>query len=252
MRWEKVIDEQNCTLTKDEINAIFPTKRYKTLKPPPTLKDQECNSLVKGTNHVLYELDDLMRSYMHDILVVIESHLLDTDYNMHVEIKERKIMKLLLKVKNRTPLMCKSTLCQLIDTACEFGPGPLFNKILPLLMSPTLKDQEHHLLVKVIDSMLYKLDNHVHSYVHKILIIIEPLLIDEFYLMCVETREIISNLSKAAILSTMIATTKPDTIDNLDQYMSNTTARAFSIVTAALMSALLPFLKATCQSKKSW
>uniref|UniRef100_A0A0E0G118 TOG domain-containing protein n=1 Tax=Oryza nivara TaxID=4536 RepID=A0A0E0G118_ORYNI len=168
------------------------------------------------------------------------------------EQKERKIMKLLLKVKNGTPPQRKTALRQLTDKAREFGAGPLFNKILPLLMQPTLEDQERHLLVKVIDRVLYKLDELVRPFVHKILVVIEPLLIDEDYYACVEGREIISNLSKAAGLATMIAAMRPD-IDNIDEYVRNTTARAFSVVASALgIPALLPFLKAVCQSKKSW
>lgn len=65
------------------------------------------------------------------------------------EAKERKIMKMLLKVKNGTPPQRKSALRQLTDKARDFGAGPLFNQILPLLMAPTLEDQERHLLVKV-------------------------------------------------------------------------------------------------------
>lgn len=57
---------------------------------------------------------------------------------------------------------------QVTDKAREFGAGPLFNQILPLLMSPTLEDQERHLLVKVIDRILYKLDDLVRPYVHKV------------------------------------------------------------------------------------
>ncbi|EEE56282.1 hypothetical protein OsJ_05340 [Oryza sativa Japonica Group] len=168
------------------------------------------------------------------------------------EQKERKIMKLLLKVKNGTPPQRKTALRQLTDKAREFGAGPLFNKILPLLMQPTLEDQERHLLVKVIDRVLYKLDELVRPFVHKILVVIEPLLIDEDYYARVEGREIISNLSKAAGLATMIAAMRPD-IDNIDEYVRNTTARAFSVVASALgIPALLPFLKAVCQSKKSW
>ena len=45
----------------------------------------------------------------------------------------------------------QAALRQITDKAREFGAGPLFNQILPLLMSPTLEDQERHLLVKVID-----------------------------------------------------------------------------------------------------
>ena len=146
-------------------------------------------------------------------------------------------------------------------------------------MSPTLEDQERHLLVKVIDRVLYKLDDLVRPYVHKvcpalitysinhlfpslpptlppslpqILVVIEPLLIDEDYYARVEGREIISNLAKAAGLATMISTMRPD-IDNLDEYVRNTTARAFAVVASALgIPSLLPFLKAVCRSKKSW
>lgn len=168
------------------------------------------------------------------------------------ELKERKIMRLLLKVKNGTPPMRKSALRQITDKAREFGAGPLFDKILPLLMERTLEDQERHLLVKVIDRVLYKLDDLVRPYVHKILVVIEPLLIDEDYYARVEGREIISNLSKAAGLAHMISTMRPD-IDHVDEYVRNTTARAFSVVASALgIPSLLPFLKAVCRSKKSW
>jgi splicing factor 3B subunit 1 len=168
------------------------------------------------------------------------------------ELKERKIMRLLLKIKNGTPPVRKTALRQITDKARDFGAGPLFDKILPLLMERTLEDQERHLLVKVIDRILYKLDDLVRPYVHKILVVIEPLLIDEDYYARVEGREIISNLSKAAGLAHMISTMRPD-IDHADEYVRNTTARAFSVVASALgIPALLPFLKAVCRSKKSW
>jgi splicing factor 3B subunit 1 len=60
-------------------------------------------------------------------------------------------------------------------------------------MERTLEDQERHLLVKVIDRVLYKLDNLVQAYVHKILVVIEPLLIDEDCYARVKGCEIISN-----------------------------------------------------------
>ena len=66
------------------------------------------------------------------------------------------------------------------------------------------------------DRVLYKLDDLVRPYVHKILVVIEPLLIDEDYYARVEGREIIANLSKAAGLATMISTMRPD-IDNPDE-----------------------------------
>jgi splicing factor 3B subunit 1 len=175
----------------------------------------------------------------------------DVHYTLD-ELKERKIMRLLLKIKNGTPPIRKTALRQITDKAREFGAGPLFDKILPLLMERSLEDQERHLLVKVIDRILYKLDDLVRPYVHKILVVIEPLLIDEDYYARVEGREIIANLAKAAGLAHMISTMRPD-IDHVDDYVRDTTARAFAVVAAALgVPALLPFLRAVCRSKKSW
>ena len=168
------------------------------------------------------------------------------------ESRERQIMALLLKIKSGTPPQRKTAMRQITDKARAFGAGPLFHQILPLLMSPALEDQERHLLVKVIDRVLYKLDDLVRPYVHRILAVIEPLLIDEDYYARVEGREIISNLAKAAGLSTMISTMRPD-IDSPDEYVRNTTSRAFAVVASALgVPSLLPFLKAVCRSRKSW
>eukprot|EP00592_Proboscia_alata_P014964 CAMPEP_0194395422 /NCGR_PEP_ID=MMETSP0174-20130528/124416_1 /TAXON_ID=216777 /ORGANISM="Proboscia alata, Strain PI-D3" /LENGTH=1309 /DNA_ID=CAMNT_0039191359 /DNA_START=237 /DNA_END=4164 /DNA_ORIENTATION=- len=168
------------------------------------------------------------------------------------EVNEKKIMSLLLKIKCGTPPQRKTAMRHITDKARTFGAGPIFHQILPLLMSPTLSDQERHLLVKVIDRVLYQLDDLVRPFVHRILAVIEPMLIDEDYYARIEGREIVSNLAKAAGLATMIATMRPD-IDNPDEYVRNTTSRAFAVVASALgVPSLLPFLRAVCQSRRSW
>ncbi|KAG8188231.1 hypothetical protein JTE90_021252 [Oedothorax gibbosus] len=273
-RWEREIDERNRPLTDDELETMFPPG-YKVLPPPvgyipirtparkltstPTpmaggggggfffQKEEPVKMMDTQPKGNLPPLKPEDIQYFDKLLADVDEESLSPD-----EQKERKIMKLLLKIKNGTPPMRKAALRQITDKAREFGAGPLFNQILPLLMSPTLEDQERHLLVKVIDRILYKLDDLVRPYVHKILVVIEPLLIDEDYYARVEGREIISNLAKAAGLATMISTMRPD-IDNIDEYVRNTTARAFAVVASALgIPALLPFLKAVCRSKKSW
>ncbi|XP_054285703.1 splicing factor 3B subunit 1 isoform X1 [Macrosteles quadrilineatus] len=273
-RWEREIDERNRPLTDDELDTMFPPG-YKVLQPPagyipirtPARKLTATPTPIAGTPTGFFmQTEDKSAKYVDNqpkgnlpflkpedaqyfdkLLVDVDEESLSPE-----EQKERKIMKLLLKIKNGTPPMRKAALRQITDKAREFGAGPLFNQILPLLMSPTLEDQERHLLVKVIDRILYKLDDLVRPYVHKILVVIEPLLIDEDYYARVEGREIISNLAKAAGLATMISTMRPD-IDNIDEYVRNTTARAFAVVASALgIPSLLPFLKAVCRSKKSW
>ncbi|KMZ65686.1 Splicing factor 3B subunit [Zostera marina] len=274
LRWERDIEERNRPLTDEELDALFPQEGYSILDPPASyvpIRTPARKLLATPTpmGTPLYAIPEENRGQHYDVpkeapgglpFMKPEDYqyfgaLLNEEEEEQLspeEQKERKIMKLLLKVKNGTPPQRKTALRQLTDKACEFGAGPLFNRILPLLMQPTLEDQERHLLVKVIDRVLYKLDELVRPFVHKILVVIEPLLIDEDYYARVEGREIISNLSKAAGLASMIAAMRPD-IDNIDEYVRNTTARAFSVVASALgIPALLPFLKAVCQSKKSW
>ena len=276
------ISSRNAPLSDGELDMMLPSEGYKILEPPPGYapirtparklmstpapvasasgiggfmmqEPENARAMGKQLPTEIPGVGDLQFFKAEDMNYF--GKLVDGgDENaMSVEeLKERKIMRLLLKVKNGTPPMRKTALRQLTDNARQFGAGALFNQILPLLMEKTLEDQERHLLVKVIDRVLYKLDDLVRPYVHKILVVIEPLLIDQDYYARVEGREIISNLSKAAGLAHMISTMRPD-IDHVDEYVRNTTARAFAVVASALgIPALLPFLRAVCRSKKSW
>ncbi|KAF3906751.1 hypothetical protein AA313_de0203663 [Arthrobotrys entomopaga] len=273
---------RNAALSDEELDAMLPKEGYKILEPPPgympirtparkllatpapmasasgvggfmmqepenaKLLGKQLPTDIPGVGDLQFFKPEDM-AYFGKLVEGGDENAMSVD-----ELKERKIMRLLLKVKNGTPPMRKTALRQLTDNARAFGAGPLFNQILPLLMERTLEDQERHLLVKVIDRILYKLDDLVRPYVHKILVVIEPLLIDQDYYARVEGREIISNLSKAAGLAHMISTMRPD-IDHVDEYVRNTTARAFAVVASALgIPALLPFLRAVCRSKKSW
>ena len=104
----------------------------------------------------------------------------------------------------------------------------------------------------MIDKLLYALEERVRPYVHKLLVVVEPMLIDEDYFARVEGRELVANLAKAAGLATMIATMRPD-IDNAVEYVRNTTSRALAVVASALgVPSVLPFLRAVAASKKTW
>lgn len=272
------ISSRNAPLSDEELDEMLPSEGYKILDPPPGYEPlraparrvapaatpvnaggfmmqesvdprsmgKQLPSEIPGVGDLqFFKAEDM--TYFGKLVDGADENELSVE-----ELKQRKIMRLLLKVKNGTPPMRKTALRQITDNARHFGAGALFDQILPLLMEKSLEDQERHLLVKVIDRVLYKLDDLVRPYVHKILVVIEPLLIDQDYYARVEGREIISNLSKAAGLAHMIATMRPD-IDHVDEYVRNTTARAFAVVASALgIPTLLPFLRAVCKSKKSW
>lgn len=185
--------------------------------------------------------------YFGELLADVDEDSLPTEKQ-----RERKIMRLLLKIKNGTPPVRKVALRQITDKAREFGAKALFDQILPVLMSPFLEDQERHLLVKVIDRILYKLDDLVRPHVRKIVTVVAPLLVDNDRYCRIEGREVISNLAKAAGLASMISAMRPD-IDNKDDKVRNPISKAFAVVASALgVPALLPFLRAVCKSRKSW
>ena len=260
-------------MSDEELNALLPSEGYTIVEPPPGYAPAQAHKLQEPESSGFYMPESSTLGAMADDIVAdlpgvgqlafmkpedqkyFGKVLQEDDEEERIsraEAREREIMRLLLKIKNGTPQLRKQALRQITEQARTFGPGPLFDKILPLLMERTLEDQERHLLVKVIDRVLYKLDELVRPYVHRILVVIEPLLIDEDYYVRIEGREIISNLAKAAGLAHMISTMRPD-IDHADEYVRNTTARALAVVASALgIPAMLPFLRAVCRSKKSW
>ena len=254
-----------------ELNALLPSEGYEIVEPPegykiPTRVTQEVNqdgyqipidSSVSGRAEIPVipkytgagEMPELKMSDLQHFASLLNGEEADLTPE---EAKERRVLAHLLKIKNGTPQMRKAAMKQITDGAKQLGPAALFNQILPLMMSTTIEDHERHLLVKVIDRILHRLSDEIKPFVHKILVVIEPMLIDEDYFARAEGREIISNLAKSAGLATMITTMKPD-IDHPDEYVRNTTARAFSVVASSLgIPSLLPFLKAVCASKKSW
>lgn len=264
-------------MSDEELNALLPSEGYTIVEPPPGYAPAQAHKLQEPESSGFYMpesstlgamADDIVADLPTDVPGVGQLAFMKPEDQKYfgkvlqeddeeerisrAEAREREIMRLLLKIKNGTPQLRKQALRQITEQARTFGPGPLFDKILPLLMERTLEDQERHLLVKVIDRVLYKLDELVRPYVHRILVVIEPLLIDEDYYVRIEGREIISNLAKAAGLAHMISTMRPD-IDHADEYVRNTTARALAVVASALgIPAMLPFLRAVCRSKKSW
>lgn len=277
--WASDIEQRNRPWTDDELDQLLPTDGYMILEPPsgyvpnrnlahrllqtpavpqtPVYSMPAEGGMSREALGIPVEMPESLKGISlkpedyKNFAKVLDKNSKDEDATEQEQI-ERRIMRLLLKIKNGAPSVRKVAMRQISERAREFGAGPLLNQLLPLLMSPTLEHQERHLYVKVIDRILYKLDDLVRPHVHKILVVIEPMLIDDDFYARVEGREIISNLSKVAGLATMISAMRPD-IDHQDEFVRNTTARAFAVVTSALgIPSMLMFLRAVCGSKKSW
>ncbi|KAJ2275663.1 U2 snRNP component prp10 [Coemansia sp. RSA 2526] len=271
------VDARNVYQTDEELDALLPSDGYAIMDPPasympirtPARKltatpaplhpdgfhmaehasvhpELDVPKEVPGIGALPFFKQEDMQ-FFGKLLESTDDDSLDTE-----EKNERQVLRLLLKIKNGAQPQRKSAMRMIAEKAREYGASAIFTQVLPLLMSPSLEDQERHLLVKVIDRVMFRLGDLVRPFVHKILVVIEPMLIDEDRYARAEGHEIISNLSKAAGLPAMISTMRPD-IDHVDEYVRNTTARALSVVASALgVPALMPFLKAVCRSRKSW
>ncbi|KAJ2356389.1 hypothetical protein GGF43_002107, partial [Coemansia sp. RSA 2618] len=271
------IDARNAYQTDEELDALLPAEGYEIMEPPssyapirtparklmatpapmqaegfhmaehaPAHPELELPTEVPGVGALPFFKQEDMQ-FFGKLLEATDEDSLDAE-----ERHERQVLRLLLKIKNGAQPQRKSAMRAIAERAREFGAAAIFTQVLPLLMAPSLEDQERHLLVKVVDRVMVRLGELVRPFVHKILVVIEPMLIDEDRYARAEGHEIISNLSKAAGLPAMISTMRPD-IDHADDYVRNTTARALSVVASALgVPALMPFLKAVCGSRKSW
>ena len=161
-------EKHNRYLTDEELNAILPPTGYVIVTPPPGYATRrgpsqllsaptpelpgfhiqdgsdaaaaaaaaglapELPTEIPGVGALaFFKAEDAQ--YFAKILKEEDDTLLSVE-----EMKEKKIMRLLLKIKNGTPPVRKTALRQITDKAREFGAGPLFDKILPLLMERTL------------------------------------------------------------------------------------------------------------------
>ncbi|EDK46389.1 hypothetical protein LELG_04570 [Lodderomyces elongisporus NRRL YB-4239] len=168
------------------------------------------------------------------------------------EQKEVQSMKLVLKAKNGTRIVRKRAMRSLTENAVKFGPKTLLSQILPVLLEPSLDEQERHLLIKMMSRIMLRLNESIRPYTLKVIHVLSPFLIDESITMRTESREIISNLTKAVGFANMVSTLRPD-LDHVDEYVRNVASRVLAIVASTIgLQQFLPFLKAVVRSKQAW
>ncbi|KAJ2312928.1 hypothetical protein IWW54_001800 [Coemansia sp. RSA 2705] len=272
------MDARNQYQTDEDLDALLPSEGYAVMEPPssyvpirtparklmatpaPLVQAEGFFMAEQASEHPELELPTevpgvgalpfFKQEDMQFFGRLLEAQ--DEDSLDAGERRERQVLRLLLKIKNGAQPQRKSAMRAIGEQARELGADAVFSQVLPLLMAASLEDQERHLLVKALGRVLARLGELSRPFVHRILVVIEPMLIDSDRYARAEGHEIISSLSKAAGLPAMIAALRPD-VDHTDEYVRNTTARALAVVAAALgVPALEPFLRAVCRSRRAW
>ncbi|KAL5007763.1 hypothetical protein ScPMuIL_016569 [Solemya velum] len=166
----------------------------------------------------------------------------------------KQLISLLLTIKNEAKSRKrKRAYVTLSETVRCFGCGVFIDCVCELLMSATLLDCERSVLLKALNNNLLKFDRtDIVANVNKILVVIEPLLIDESREFRNMANTLLSKISNAAGFAMMISTIRPD-LDHVDEFVRNVSVRAAAIVVARTrVRQSLPFLKVVCCSKNSW
>ena len=262
------IEKRNRYITDKELDDLLPDEGFEIIKPPVGYKQMKItrnmnnnkNPFDKENEEKTYTIPELNQmgkelpamtqndlKYFGSLLSLEKNRKLTSK-----EKKERKILSLLLKIKNGTSTIRKEALKEITEQAQNFGAELLFNRIIPLLLDSSLDLYEKHLIIKVLNRIIYKLDDKIRPYLNKLLALVQPMLTEEDYFIRLEGRELISNISKAAGLSNFIMAIRND-LDNPNDSVRDITAQAFSIGANALtLPAVMPFIKAVCKSRKSW
>ena len=260
---DKDIIERNKPLTDEDINNILPGEEegYSIIPVPESYKNilnnYYENKNINNENNINEEEIKTNNINNNNINILNSINLTELEENIDEskltqdEIKQRNVLTLILKIKNGLPNIRKNASRQITEKAKEYGAELILSQLLPLIISPTIDDYERHLLIKLLNKLLFKLDYLIRPYSHKILNSVLPLLNDENNFNRNEGKLIISNLSKAAGLSTMISILRPD-LDNPDEGIRNLTAKAFAVISMALgLKSVMPFIKAVNETKKS-
>lgn len=245
LKFQPDVEERNLPWEEEELDQVLPQEGFALVSPPPgyvvaTPSQRLLSSPTPGCSPAFampsnrksdpksLSLDGakgLLFSKPEDVQLFGELLADKEEEEMSAEKRcNRHVMRLVLRVKNGCPPVRKQALRQLITKASTFGARLLFNQLLPALLSPSLEEQERHMLLKTVDLVLFQLGDAARPHVHASLAVIQPLLIDDDHYARTEGREVLAKLSKAIGLAAMLSATRTG-IDDACDWMRDVTAR---------------------------
>lgn len=163
----------------------------------------------------------------------------------------------LVKIEENLLVFVKGTASQwasseaiLSDCAIDIGPARSLDILLPAFITTGEENNETR-WTRLLTQIFARFGELLRPYAHKILVVLEPILLDQLVSTRDCGRDLVRSVARAVGIDVMLAAKRPD-MDNADAYVRNITARTLSIAAAEFgVSRVLPFIRTASQDEIS-
>jgi splicing factor 3B subunit 1 len=167
-------------------------------------------------------------------------------------INELKILRLFLQIKFGSIPARRIASKALVDKATDLNLQVLVKSLISLLMISSLKEQERHIFLKILEKLILKYGDTLSSFASQILIIVEPLLIDNDYFIREEGKDIIVAIAKSFNITSLLSIMKED-MEHPEETVRNASCRAFSVIVLTFgMEKFIKFFNVICTTESKW
>ena len=165
---------------------------------------------------------------------------------------ELKILRLILQIKFGSIHTRRVASKTLIDKASELNVHILTRNLISFLMISTVKEQERHIFLKILEKLILKYGDELSGFANQILVVVEPLLIDNDYFVREEGKDIIAAIAKSFNISLLLSIMRED-MEHPEETVRNASCRAFSIIVLTFgIEKFSKFFNVICTSKSKW
>lgn len=169
------------------------------------------------------------------------------------DIKQRRALRLLLRIKNGASNIRKQALRGLKQELSVIGSDVMIPVVLELLKDPLLEMSERHLMCKTLSRLLTIVNaQEIEPFSHNIFAAILPGLSESDKIVRIEARELVAQFVRLLGLRAVLAPLRPD-FEAEDDKVRQTTAIALAVIAQVVgLETLIPLFQALCLTRKGW
>lgn len=153
------------------------------------------------------------------------------------------VVGLLLQVGDKAPRVQQRSVQRVARGTHSFKTTTLLSRVLPVLVSPSLRSRRHRLLMGIVSQVLFGLNSLIEPCIRGVLIIVRPLLVRRSCCAHVRKHRVVAGLSGTTKLTAVVTALQPS-VSRTSRCIHGAATHAFTIITSTLkVRSLIPFLQ---------